>query len=243
VSWEVQRFVRDSRLPKSVKRRPEVKAVLLALADRCSSDGTNAWPAVATIAAEAEISVRTAHACLATLRHLGLIEEQAPPRQHKPRVWRLNLRAILAFSAGSAAQRAAALTDAQHAAELASPGPQPSNPQAHNNDSGAQQRIPAAHAVAEDPVLQNPLIHKMNHAPAALNSHLQRTETTPESAEEREERLSELRAVKRRLGLAVGPSNTTTNPQSGGDATEESGAEMQLSSKDFESPEVGNGQR
>jgi DNA-binding transcriptional regulator YhcF (GntR family) len=66
-------------------RRPEAKGILLALADRADEAGGNAWPSVATMAAEAEVSVRTAQKVLAELASAGLIEEQARPTQHRPR--------------------------------------------------------------------------------------------------------------------------------------------------------------
>src|SRR5690242_14399836 len=99
-------MVRDARLPRWVKRRPEVKAVLFNLADRCDHDGRNARPAIATVAAETEIGARTTQRCLQTLRDLDLIGEQEKPGQHRPRTWFLNLEAI------------AALSDAQHGAGL-----------------------------------------------------------------------------------------------------------------------------
>jgi hypothetical protein len=92
-------MVREARLPRSVRRRPEMKAVLLALADRCGHDGCDARPSVKTIAAEAEIGEKIAQVCLKGLRDLGLISEQAPPKRHRPRTWRLNLSAIRALLA------------------------------------------------------------------------------------------------------------------------------------------------
>lgn len=75
--------------------RPLAKLVLLALADRCDEDGRGAWPALATIAAEAEVDdVRTVSARLRALAAAGLIVEQAPPRQRRPRTWALNLDAL-----------------------------------------------------------------------------------------------------------------------------------------------------
>lgn len=142
-------MVRAARLPRTVKRRPQTKAVLLALADRCNNDGFDAFPAVPTIAAECEIGTRTADACLATLRGHGLIAEQSPPRQHRPRTWRLNLDAILALAPGS--QHVAGLdrverpvSDPQH--HVPDPQIQTSDPQ--NLSSGSQH-------VADDPVLLN----------------------------------------------------------------------------------------
>jgi hypothetical protein len=93
VSLKVSMLARRARLPAQIllKRRPFAKSVLMALADRADDDGGNSWPAVATIAAETEISRRTVLDCLADLKAAGLIEEQAPSRQHQPTTWRLRL--------------------------------------------------------------------------------------------------------------------------------------------------------
>jgi hypothetical protein len=126
-----------------MKRRPEAKAVLLALADDANDAGENAFPSVFTIAAEVEIGTRTADAVLAGLRAQGLIEEQEPPRQHRPRTWRINLAALAALAAP---QTVAALTadrpagscdpdqtsEPQHAATLKSSDPQNQNPDPQN---------------------------------------------------------------------------------------------------------------
>ena len=162
MSFKVTAMVRAARLPRTMKRRPEVKAVLLALADRCLDDGSNAWPAVATIAAESEISARTAHRCLATLLHHDLIKEQSAPRQHKPRVWRLNLDAILNLA-----------PDAQHVAGLEGGERPVSDPQDHAPDPQIQTSDPqnpssGPQDLADDPVLLNcPLNQKSSDAGAS----------------------------------------------------------------------------
>jgi len=46
------------------------------------------------MAQEAEVSTRTVDAHLSALRGLGLISEYAPPRQHRPRTWRLEIGEI-----------------------------------------------------------------------------------------------------------------------------------------------------
>jgi hypothetical protein len=114
LSFRVTAMVRAARLPKSLRCRTAAKAVLLALADRCDDDGRNAWPSVGTIAVETEVCTRTAHACLASLQSTGLIAEQAPPRQHRPRTWRLMLDTI------------AALSDPSYLASLTTSDPTPS---------------------------------------------------------------------------------------------------------------------
>lgn len=100
MSFRVTALVRAARLPKtmSYQRRPAAKGILLALADRCDDDGRNAWPSIATIATEVEIGARTAQRILRDLQQLGLIDEQAPPRQHRPRTWRLNPTALVALA-------------------------------------------------------------------------------------------------------------------------------------------------
>lgn len=103
MSYAVTALVRAMRLPATVRRRCRtgVKAVLLALADRCDDHGTYAFPSVATIAAEAEIGLRTVDRHLELLVELGLISEEAPARQHRPRIWQLHLDAIRALVPGS----------------------------------------------------------------------------------------------------------------------------------------------
>ena len=153
-----------------MKRRPEAKGILLALADRCDDDGRNAWPAVSTMAAEAEISVRTAHVVLEALVASGLIAEQEPPRQHKPRTWMLNPSALAALSdpqdvadleSTSDPQQAAALaprdgpSDPQHAAALTpGPGPQIERSGPQSERSGPQIWSPGPQHVADEQSLE-----------------------------------------------------------------------------------------
>jgi len=147
-----------------MRRRPETKAVLLALADRCSDDGLDAWPSVATIAAESEIGVRIADACLASLRELGLIAEQAPPRQHRPRTWMLNLDAIAALSdthdrapltASAGPQHAATLTNS--GSQVLSPGPQILRSGSQISTSGSQHVADEQSSLNEENSLNGPL--------------------------------------------------------------------------------------
>lgn len=98
MSYDVSALVRACRLPRVMVNRPAAKGVLLSLADDCRDAGDGfftAWTSVATMAQEAEISPRTVDAHLAALRERGLISEHSPPRQHRPRTWRLHLIAIL----------------------------------------------------------------------------------------------------------------------------------------------------
>ena len=98
MSLLVSRLVRVSRLPRSLPHRPIAKAVLLALADDCKDDGTHAFTSRATLAREVEVTAGTVDAHLKRLRKVGLIVEQAPPTQHHPRIWRLDLARICALA-------------------------------------------------------------------------------------------------------------------------------------------------
>jgi hypothetical protein len=98
VSFKVTRLVRSARLPRTMPRRAQVKAVLLALSDRCDDDGFNAWPSVATIAAETELAERAVQYALRHLEAADLIGEQEKPRQHRPRTWFLNLDELVRLS-------------------------------------------------------------------------------------------------------------------------------------------------
>jgi len=80
-----------------MKRRPLCKSALHALADRCDHDGRNAWPSVKTIGAEIECGEKTVARCLETLRQAGIIFEQEPPKQRRPRTWGINLAALFAL--------------------------------------------------------------------------------------------------------------------------------------------------
>lgn len=91
MSFFVTKIVRRARLPKSMRQRPECKAIALALADRADDEGGNSWPSIATMAAESEISDRTAQKCIRLLVAEGLIIKTAPARQHRPITWRLPL--------------------------------------------------------------------------------------------------------------------------------------------------------
>jgi hypothetical protein len=98
MSLLVTRLVRCARLPLSLSQRPTSKGLLLALADDCRDDGSHAFPSRITLAREVEVSGRTVDAHLKILSMLGLIVEQAPPTQHRPRTWRLDLARICALA-------------------------------------------------------------------------------------------------------------------------------------------------
>jgi hypothetical protein len=93
----VFQLVLAAQMPPGMKpnQRPRAKLVLLSLANRCWPDGSQARPSKKTIAQETEIrDDRTVTRYLNKLHELGLIHEQAPPGQHRPRVWRLDLDAL-----------------------------------------------------------------------------------------------------------------------------------------------------
>lgn len=176
MSYLVTRLVRAARLPKSLRCRPTAKGILLALADDCGDDGGGAYTSVATMALEAAASPRTIDAHLRALQRCGLLEEQAPPRQHRPRTWRLNLGAIARLSDPQAVakldesdqQLVASLKaspsgrnhepDEQTVATLADSDPQLSTPDPQNSTSGT-------HAVATERL--NGDLNQRDTAPAA----------------------------------------------------------------------------
>lgn len=96
---DLVRLVRNTPLPRTIKHRPQVKSILLAIAFHCDRDGRNAFPSNQTIRQETELGEHTVRRGLATLEAHRLIREQAPPRQHRPRVYELNLEAIRALLA------------------------------------------------------------------------------------------------------------------------------------------------
>jgi hypothetical protein len=159
MSYRVTALVRAARLPKAMKHRPEVKAVLLALANRCDDAGKNAWPSVATIASETELSSRTAQKRLSALRDSGIIRQQEPPRQHRPRTWRLDLGVLEELAApqdvagldASGAQNVADLKVGRGRVQTGNRTGQVGKseaPDLHDRPSGLQH-------VADDPVLLN----------------------------------------------------------------------------------------
>jgi hypothetical protein len=78
--FECLRIVRDAMLPRDMKQRAKAKSVLMLLALRADEDGSNAWPAVATLAANSCMGTRTVDKMLTQLESRGFISEQAAPR-------------------------------------------------------------------------------------------------------------------------------------------------------------------
>lgn len=91
MSRYVTDLVRAARLPNEWRDRPQLKLVMSALADDCNDNGAGAWPSESTIAAESEISLKTARKRLAFLQHNGLIFEQATPTPRRPRTYSIDL--------------------------------------------------------------------------------------------------------------------------------------------------------
>jgi hypothetical protein len=145
VSRYVTDVIRIMRLPRPMKRRPATKGVLDALGERCNDEGFGAWPSVATIAGESEISERTVDACLRALQKKKFISEQAPPNHHRPRTWRLNLKLIRAH-----------VTDKTALKKLdqwyATSGSQKRGSGSKKWTSGSQKRGSGSHDRADDPM-------------------------------------------------------------------------------------------
>jgi hypothetical protein len=204
--------VRLARLPKTMKHRPRLKLVLLSLADYAHDDGSNAFPAVATIAAECESSPRTiegVHGALATLKAAGFIELQEPAKQRRPAVWRLNLPRLAATAAPQhvaalvknqsfkeatfqaaaitpAPQYVAALDASLEAASKLAQGRNFGTPDPQLSSSAPQNSSSAPQHVADDPV--DPVIQEPERDPVS-----------PSPEKHKQEPLAELRLVKRRI--------------------------------------------
>jgi hypothetical protein len=125
VSYKVTAMVRAARLPRTLKRRPQLKAVLFALADRCNNDGLDAFPSTKTIMAETELGEHTVKACLDALQAAGLIHEQEPPRQHRARTWRVNLELLQSVAAPLPDAALDTRVGPQPGADLGEPAPLP----------------------------------------------------------------------------------------------------------------------
>jgi hypothetical protein len=70
------------------------KAVLLSLADHANPDGEMSFPSVNRIAQETEFGESTVRECLAWLRNARLITQTAPPCQHRPATYRVDLEVL-----------------------------------------------------------------------------------------------------------------------------------------------------
>ena len=70
------------------------KVVLYELAGWAHDNGENIWPAVETIASDCLLSERTVQRVLKRLCERGLLELQDEARQHRPRLYRIDLEAL-----------------------------------------------------------------------------------------------------------------------------------------------------
>jgi hypothetical protein len=77
-------------LPETIVKGFE-KFLLVALANYCGDDGRGAYARVATLAKDITRTERQTRRLLRRLEDRGLIAEDAPPRQHRARTWRLVL--------------------------------------------------------------------------------------------------------------------------------------------------------
>src|SRR5262249_52588525 len=140
-------------------------------------DGANAWPSIATIGREVELSPRTVQERLGALRRIGVIVEQAPPAQHRPRTWRLDLTVLRTLAD---TQHSAGLepSDTQQRSTLDQPfctaQTGKCDPQTGKSDgSGWQNSAPDTKTGSTDPILIRPLDPSFNKylgadAPTAL---------------------------------------------------------------------------
>lgn len=76
---------------------PQLKSVILALANYAKDDGTSCRPAMATIAAWTGRSVRRTQLAVQTLRHLGLLTVTRPRARHRPTEYALVLARLEAL--------------------------------------------------------------------------------------------------------------------------------------------------
>lgn len=89
-SFAVLRAARDP-FPATMPRRQAAKTVLLVLATYADHVGRGAYPSIATIASQAEMSARQCQYCLRSLEAFGLIREEVSASQHRPRTWRISV--------------------------------------------------------------------------------------------------------------------------------------------------------
>jgi hypothetical protein len=173
LSYAVTAIVRAARLSRvepPLQHRPELKAILLGLADRCHDDGGSAWPSVATLANEAEVSPRTAQKLLAVLVASGLIHEERRATQHRPRTYRLDLLKLVGLADPQhvaplemkpATQHVAPLNGAsKHLAKHLAKHPRPAE-----SAPDPQKSSPGPQHVAPDPVLMNRPLNGHTRAP------------------------------------------------------------------------------
>jgi hypothetical protein len=86
MAWQCMMWAHRLRLDSPIEYR-----VLMVLCDHAHKDGTGAWPAVATIAAEARMTERSVQRALKALRQRGLIEIDVPAARYTSAVYRMNM--------------------------------------------------------------------------------------------------------------------------------------------------------
>jgi Helix-turn-helix domain len=96
VSNSLLERVIDTPMPRSDK------LILMALARHGHRDGTECRPSIATLAAKSSLDERNVRRGLARLAAAGWIVETAPPRQHRPAVYRIVVERLLARPGASA---------------------------------------------------------------------------------------------------------------------------------------------
>lgn len=163
MSHAVKDLIMAARLPRTLRRRPQLKLALLALAEHCSDDGTNARASVATLAADSEVSIRTMDGLLERLTAATLIEQQEPPRQQQPRTYRVILTAVIQIGQVSPTvvqklisregHRKLRLSDRQHVAGL-NQYPDRQDQATRPAGSGGQTGKSAVSDICTDPVIQ-----------------------------------------------------------------------------------------
>jgi hypothetical protein len=184
LSIKVMTAVWATTLPRNMRRRPAAKLVLMQLADRANDDGMNAWPAVATVARECELGTRTVEAILKDLRANGFIAEQAKPRYHRPRTWRIVVSALVDphDRAGLARSPARSCDPSASSGAGGAPhgrvqGPQPHTQEPQNRTTGSQD-------LADDPSVHpsdDPIIDPKNSGAAPRSTKTTKKREHPES--------------------------------------------------------------
>lgn len=81
------------------------KAILIALAEHAGDDGTSIYPAVSTIADDADVCVRTVQRTITKYTEVGLLVMTEEARQHKPRTYRINLDVLADYPLSETGRR------------------------------------------------------------------------------------------------------------------------------------------
>jgi len=157
MSYRIMRLALLARFPRTMKRRPEAKAVLVALA-YYAHDEVSAKPSIETIGACAEISENIVRSCLQALCRVGIISQHAPPGQHRARTWRIHLDVLERLADDPAPHHVEALKspDLQHAEDLSQSAPQHPADLTEKNSSAPQIQTSAPQIVSPGPHFSSP---------------------------------------------------------------------------------------